>query len=168
MKIKNSFLTNVLIVVLLIFSFIYISTGQNVNNVAPDFSLAKLDGLDSVKLSDKRGKVVLLEFWNTQCEQCKLSLPFLNRLNSKYQNFEVIAINVDDDIDSAKAYADSLNFTMTIVYDKEKKVLEDYNAPEEMGTAYLIDQYGKVRYIHSGYNEKGKKKLEFMVRGFAD
>jgi len=55
-----------------------------VGQMAPDFQLKTLDG-KTAKLSDYKGKAVLLNFWATWCEPCKKSFPKLEELRGKYE-----------------------------------------------------------------------------------
>src|SRR5258708_8010116 len=64
---------------------------------APDFSLTAVDG-KTVKLSDFRGKAVLLNFWATWCEPCKIEMPWFVDLQNKYgpQGLQVVGVAMDD------------------------------------------------------------------------
>ena len=138
-----------------------------IGKTAPDFKLQKLAGEDTVSLSALRGKVVLVDFWATWCAPCKKSLPYLAKLDEKYKKLNVVAINIDDDRENAIQFLRQLKLKINSVYDADKKVVSVYNVPV-MPTAYLIDQYGKIQYIHSGYSEKSIAKLEFTIRGLLD
>ena len=59
------------------------SSAKLQGQLAPDFELASLDG-KNVKLSDYRGKAVLLNFWATWCEPCKIEMPWFVNLQKKY------------------------------------------------------------------------------------
>ena len=63
---------------------------------APDFSLPGVTD-EIIKLSDYKGKIILLNFWATFCVPCRLEMPSLQALSEKYQNdnLEIIAISVD-------------------------------------------------------------------------
>jgi peroxiredoxin len=63
---------------------------------APDFSLPGVTETE-IKLSDYKGKIVLLNFWATFCVPCRLEMPSLQALSEKYSNdnVEIIAISVD-------------------------------------------------------------------------
>src|SRR4030081_3060034 len=67
------------------------------STVAPDFSLESLDG-KSVRLSDLRGKAVLLNFWATWCGPCKIEMPWFVELQNQYgaQGLQVIGVAMDD------------------------------------------------------------------------
>src|SRR5581483_9044173 len=67
------------------------------SGVAPDFTLETLDG-KNVRLSELRGKAVLLNFWATWCGPCKIETPWLVELQKQYgsQGLQVIGIAMDD------------------------------------------------------------------------
>src|SRR5579859_4392262 len=70
----------------------------NVQGVmAPDFTLKSLDGKD-VKLSDFKGKAVLLNFWATYCQPCKIEMPWFAELNKQYapQGLQIVGVAMDD------------------------------------------------------------------------
>lgn len=64
---------------------------------APDFTLPGVTEIE-IKLSDYRGKIILLNFWATFCVPCRLEMPSLQALSEKYhnENVEIIAISVDE------------------------------------------------------------------------
>jgi cytochrome c biogenesis protein CcmG/thiol:disulfide interchange protein DsbE len=65
--------------------------------IVPDFSLRDTSG-NNVRLSDLRGKVVLIEFWATWCEACREAVPDLIEIykNNKEKDFEFLAVSVDE------------------------------------------------------------------------
>src|ERR1044072_8866631 len=65
---------------------------------APDLELKSLDGR-TVKLSDFRGKAVLLNFWATYCTPCRVEMPWLVDLYKQYheQGLEIVGVSMDDD-----------------------------------------------------------------------
>ena len=73
------------------------ANGQLVGNIAPDFDLPTLDG-KNLKLSDLRGKAVLVNFWATYCGPCKIEMPWFVELQKEYgpQGFQIIGVTNDD------------------------------------------------------------------------
>src|SRR5664279_667848 len=67
-------------------------------NLAPDFTVTDIDG-KKLKLSDYRGKVVLLDFWATWCAPCRAEIPHFVEMQQKYgsQGFQIVGISMDDD-----------------------------------------------------------------------
>ena len=72
--------------------------GMAGSRTAPDFTLESLDG-SQVRLSDLRGKAVLVNFWATWCEPCKEETPWLVELQSQYgpQGLQILGVAMDDD-----------------------------------------------------------------------
>mgnify|MGYP000090622294 CR=1 FL=1 len=70
--------------------------------MAPDFSLPGTSEQE-IKLSDYRGKIVLLNFWATFCAPCRMEMPSLQAISVKYQNDDVVVIAVSVDSGREKA-----------------------------------------------------------------
>lgn len=75
---------------------------------APDQPLATLltgEG-EQITLADKRGKIVLVNFWATWCAPCVVEMPYLDELQARYgsSDFEVVAISMDRTIEDARAF----------------------------------------------------------------
>ncbi len=106
----------------------------NVQGVpAPDFQLATLDG-SKVRLSDYRGKAVLLNFWATWCPPCKVEMPWFEDLQKQYGKDGLVVLGVAMD-DSAP--------------DQIAKFASDVgvNYPVLLGTNEVSDEYGDVEYL---------------------
>src|SRR5438874_1949234 len=67
------------------------------SSIAPDFSLESLDG-GTMRLSDLRGKAVLLNFWATWCGPCKIEMPWFVEMQKQYrpQGLQIIGVALDD------------------------------------------------------------------------
>src|SRR6202048_3441856 len=91
------------------------------STVAPDFSLESLEG-KTVRLSDFRGKAVLLNFWATWCQPCKIEMPWFVELQKQYggQGLQVLGIAMDDasPADIAK-FAKDLGVNYPVLVGKE-------------------------------------------------
>lgn len=113
--------------------------------LAPDFSLASLDG-GTLKLSDFRGKAVLLNFWATWCEPCKIEMPWFVELQKKYgpQGLQILGVAMDDA--SAKEiseFARKMGVNYPIVIGKEA-VGDQYGGLPYLPSTFYIDRDGKV------------------------
>lgn len=77
-----------------------------VETIAPDFTAATLTG-EQLKLSDLRGKVVLVDFWATWCAMCRAELPALEKFyaeRSKDGRFEIVAVSIDDEAELVRRF----------------------------------------------------------------
>jgi peroxiredoxin len=118
----------------------------NVEGVqAPDFELPSLDGR-KVKLSDYRGKAVLLNFWATWCPPCKIEMPWFVDLQKRYGQDGLVVIGVAmDDSEPQKisefAHDMGLNYPVLLGTDK---VSDDYGNVQYLPTTFYIDRDGKI------------------------
>ena len=136
---------------------------------APDFELKTVDG-KTVRLSDYRGKAVLLNFWATWCPPCKIEMPWFVDLQKQYagQGFQVIGVSVDDDAeknaDKIGKFAKEMNLNYIVLLGNDK-VSDQYGGVEGLPTTFFIDRSGKiVGYIqglesHSVIEDNIKKSL---------
>ncbi len=135
-----------------------------VGSLAPDFTLGAMSG-NNMRLNEQRGKVLLVNFWATWCGPCRKEIPHLNSLSDKYgpMGFEVLGVNVDDDVRNAEQLAIKLRVKFPVLFDTDKKVSRSY-AITSMPSTLLIDRDGKVRFIHRGYADGLERKYDEQVR----
>lgn len=118
---------------------------------APDFSLKTLDGR-SVKLSEFKGKPVLLNFWATWCEACKKEMPSMQRLYDRIaeQGIEVIAVSIDrKNRDRVEDFVTSHALSFPILLDQSQEVRRKYFILG-LPTSYLIGPDFKLKGYASG------------------
>jgi peroxiredoxin/Cu/Ag efflux protein CusF len=112
---------------------------------APDFTLPSLSGAP-VRLSDLRGKVVLLNFWVTWCGSCRAEMPTIDALYRRYKDhgLEVLAVNLDAATTSkVQAFAGELAMTFRVGLDPSSSIARTYRVAG-LPTTYLIDRAGNV------------------------
>lgn len=133
-------------------------------NKAPNFKLRHLQSGKVASLSQFRGKVVYLDFWASWCGPCRRSLPLLNGLRQelKRSGFEVVAVNLDENINEAKRFLRQFPVNYPVLLDPKGKVANRYGLPG-MPTSYLIDKKGKVRAVHLGFKKKDINKIKKQV-----
>ena len=122
--------------------------------VAPDFALKDADNMD-VKLSDLKGKVVLVNFWATWCEGCQVEIPWFVEFQKKYeaQGLAVIGISMDDHgWKSVKPWIreKKVNYSIVIGNETLGKKYGLYGMP----LTVLVDRNGKIADVHSGVVDK--------------
>ncbi|PAE44122.1 redoxin domain-containing protein [Bacillus sp. 7884-1] len=116
--------------------------GLKVGAKAPDFELKTLSR-DTVKLSDLKGKKVMLNFWATWCPPCKAEMPAMEEFHKEAGDEVVIlAVNIDPHLD-VKAFVDENGITFPIPLDAEDKVNETYQVLS-IPTTYFIDTKGNI------------------------
>ena len=122
---------------------------------ASDFELLDMDE-EKKKLSDYRGKVILLNFWATWCPPCIREMPSMERLHQQVDadDFKVIAVNQMEDIDQVFAFTGQLEIdpTFEILFDTRSQVSQAYSV-RGLPTTYLIDKQGNIRYRAVGGRE---------------
>ena len=120
---------------------------------APDFTLRSDQG-DNKKLSEYRGKVVLINFWASWCGPCQQELPKLIELTQLHDgsDFQLISINIDEEPKKALKLAKKLGINFPVLFDEEKSVSKLYDI-DAMPMTVLVDRNGDIRYLHRGYKE---------------
>jgi len=119
--------------------------GKLTGQPAPDFALQSLDG-KTVKLSDFRGKAVLLNFWATWCEPCKIEMPWFVDFEKKYgsQGLEVLGVAMDDASPSEiSSFAQKLGVNYPVLIGKEE-VGGQYGGIEYLPSTFYISRDGKI------------------------
>jgi thiol-disulfide isomerase/thioredoxin len=119
--------------------------GQLMGNLAPDFDLQTLDG-KSLKLSDLRGKAVLLNFWATYCGPCKIEMPWFVELQKEYgpQGFQILGVAMDDaGTEDIAKFAKELGVNYPILIGKDS-VADSYGGVSVLPTTFFVDRDGKL------------------------
>jgi len=122
--------------------------------VVPDIALTSDSGT-SVRVTDFKGRVVLLDFWASWCVPCRKSFPEIDRLSREFANrgLQVIAVNVDEQRKKADAFLAQFPHTMTIAYDPKGVAAAAFDL-QGMPSSLIVDRSGRVRFTHMGYTDK--------------
>jgi peroxiredoxin len=109
-----------------------------------DFELDDVGGTP-VKLSSYKGKVVFLNFWATWCPPCRDEMPSMQKLYDKFKNrgLEIVAVDLQEDVKSVKAFLEKYSLTFTVLLDKAGKIGAAYGA-RSIPTTYIIDRESNV------------------------
>lgn len=129
-----------------------VNAGQNQfgparGTMAPDFELEILQGKGKkIQLSSLKGKAVIVNFWATYCDPCKIEMPWLADLQKKYgpQGFQILGIVMDDPgektiIDFTKKMG--VNYPVLV---GTEKVADLYGGIDGLPTTFFLDRDGKV------------------------
>ena len=121
---------------------------------APEFKAPSLDGGKSLSLASYRGKVVYLDFWASWCPPCLTSLPLLEELRKEFpgDQFQILAVNVDQDVAKARKFLERTGVGYPSATDPKGRLPEMFGI-ETMPTSFLIDRNGVIRYVHHGFRK---------------
>jgi len=120
-------------------------SGRVRGQLAPDFELKSLDG-KNVKLSDFRGKAVLLNFWATWCGPCKIEMPWFVELQKQYgpDGLQIVGVAMDDSSDQEIAkFTQEMGVNYPILLGKES-VGQSYGGVDVLPTTFFVDRDGKL------------------------
>lgn len=141
-----------------------VSAGNNMKGQqAPDFTLESLDG-KTVHLSDFRGKGVLLNFWATWCQPCKIEMPWFAELQKQYgpQGLQIVGIAMDDaSPKEIGEFAHDLGVNYPILVGKEA-VGDAYGGVQFLPATFYIGRDGKV--IDKVFGLKGRGEIEDSIK----
>ena len=130
---------------------------------APDFALTSLDG-KVVKLSDYRGKAILLNFWATWCSPCKVEMPWFVDLQKKYGNDGLVVLGIamdDTEADKIAKFASEMGVNYPVLLGTDK-VSEEYGNVEYLPTSFYIDRQGRI--VGKGTGLLGRAEVEENVQ----
>ncbi|HEY7616039.1 MAG TPA: TlpA disulfide reductase family protein [Terriglobales bacterium] len=131
---------------------------------APEFALRSLEG-KTVRLSDFRGKAVLLNFWATWCTPCKIEMPWFADLQKKYgpEGLQVLGIAMDEDASPQELgkFAKDLGVNYPILIGQES-IEKDYGGVQFLPITLYIDREGKI--LEKVFGLKGRSEIEENIK----
>ena len=130
--------------------------------LAPDFTLRNLKG-DWVTLSDFRGQPVVLNFWATWCAPCRVEIPHLEELYTKYkdQGLVVLGANTETDYMKVKSFAQSrISYSVLLDGGTQAQVYDVKGIP----CTYYIDRKGIVRHRSVGFGPGDEALIEEKIK----
>jgi len=158
-----------LVCVILAFSLVLYSsctyfpgTAVNIGQSAPSFILADLNDQE-ISLEKFKGKIVLLDFWATWCSPCRMTMPVVDNLSKEYQDdMVVLAVNMRESKKVIEKYVFEQAIHSPVLLDKDGSVSAAYGA-YAIPMQFLIDRYGIVRHIQTGYSPKMASQLRTQI-----
>ena len=128
---------------------------------ATDFSLADING-KQVRLSELKGNVVLLNFWETWCAPCRVEMPWFVDFQQKYKDrgFVVLAVSLDaEGWKVVKPFAEKFQLNFPVVVG-DNSLVEKYGGLSVLPTSFVIDKEGNIRSRHDGLRSKADWEAE--------
>jgi thiol-disulfide isomerase/thioredoxin len=124
---------------------------QEKKQPAPEFEVEGIDG-KIIKLSDYRGKVVILDFWATWCPPCKAEIPGFIEMANEYKDLIIIGAALDN-VKAVKKFAKDykINYPLLIA---GRDLVSAYGGITGVPTTFIIDVDGNVSGMHVGYAPK--------------
>lgn len=126
------------------------SVGLNEGDVAPDFEFSAFDG-SRIRLSDFRGRPVLLNFWATWCGPCRAELPAMEVALRDHQadGLAILAVNNGERIQAAQRFLDKLDVKLTaFAYDPAAAIVQRYSVLG-LPTSFFVDANGVITGVYA-------------------
>lgn len=132
--------------------------------IAPDFELTDTTGKQH-RLSDYRGKPVIINFWTTWCPPCREELPSMNRAwhQLEQEGIAMLAINMGEDEDTIFVFSADYPTDFPILMDLSGEVIEQWPV-KGLPTTYIVAPDGTLAYRAIGSREWDDKSLLDKVR----
>jgi thiol-disulfide isomerase/thioredoxin len=119
-----------------------------IGSPAPDFELDAIKG--AAKLSELRGKVVIINFWATWCGPCAIEMPLFQRFHEAYpEDLVILGINGQDTLEDIHLFEDEFGLTFDLLIDEDNEVHSRYLV-RGFPTSVILDRDGIVQINHIG------------------
>ena len=132
--------------------------------LAPDFTLQSIEG-KALRLSDLRGKAVVVNFWATWCQPCKIEMPWFVELQKQYgpEGLQIVGISADEDTsaDELTKFTKELGVNYPILIGKEE-VEQAYGGIQFLPVTVFVDRDGKI--VDKVFGLKGRGEIEDNIK----
>ena len=122
----------------------------------------------TIKTSDLKGKVVMLQFTASWCSVCRKEMPHIeNEIWQKHKNnknFALYGIDLDEPLDKVKKFAEDIKITYPLALDPAGKIFYTFAAPKAGVTRnVIIDKNGEIVYLTRLYNEQEFNEMKEVI-----
>ena len=135
----------------------------------PDFSMTTVDG-KIVRMSDLKGKIVMLQFTASWCSVCRKEMPHIEaEIWKKYQSnpsFALFGIDLDEPVEKVKEFAKQIPVTYPLALDPKGGIFYQFAAKEAGVTRnVIVDKTGKIVYMTRLYKEEEFQEMKNVIAG---
>lgn len=136
--------------------------GKEPGMLAPDFTVPLYGNDESFKLSDHRGKIVIINFWATWCAPCVKEIPYFDAIQQQYGNaVQVVAVHSNLVTEDVEAYLSKYDYGIQFALDVDDAVIPLYGGSMMLPQTVIVDADGVVTYNAVG--SLTLEKLEQLI-----
>ncbi len=123
------------------------------DSVAPDFMLPDIRGINH-RISDYRGRVVVINFWSTWCIPCREEMPSLERAwkRLKPSNALILAVALQDEVESVHRFLQNTTVSFPLLLDSDGEIAKQWRVIG-IPVTFVLDPSGRIAYKASGIRE---------------
>jgi len=135
---------------------------------APDFALRDIEG-NILRLSDLRGKVVIVNFWATWCPPCRAEMPSMQRAweTLEEEGIVLLGVNVGEDEDTIFLFTANYPVEFPLLLDQDSAVIGAWPV-RGLPTTFVVDPQGRLVYRAIGGREWDDPELLALVRALQE
>jgi len=132
----------------------------HVGDKAENFTLKSVAG-PNIRLSEQRGKVIVLAFWASWCNSCQPYLDFINQLIKEHDDkgVELWVITSNEEPTKISKTVRHMDLNASILLDPNQNIANKYFI-DELPTTVLIDRNGTIRSVYIDFNASDKKRYQ--------
>jgi cytochrome c biogenesis protein CcmG, thiol:disulfide interchange protein DsbE len=134
---------------------------SQINQPAPDFIVA--DGITSIHLADYRGKVVIVNFWESHCGPCILELPSLLQFHHEHADIPILSVSSDTDAGDYEKFIQQRHVDLLNVRDPKQSAGDKYGITGWPET-FIIDRNGRIRRRFIGATDWNDPEIDHFLK----
>ena len=125
----------------------------------PPFEVTTLKN-EKFKLDNLKGKVIVLNFWFSNCAPCIAEMPFLNKVVSEYKSDKILFLSIaNEDSDTLEKFLKSKKFDFEVVPNGRSILTQTLKLFSAWPTTLIIDAEGKIRFLQRGLLDEGDESF---------